>query len=227
MRPLAGILPSSYRKVSWDFKIKQFVEHAASGPERAHYGWRSMLSGEEREQMTGGESSGDPFQAYARHYAAVRDACPLNRSLYVDVKTWLLDDILVKVDRASMACGLEVRVPYLAQSLVEMAMRMPADLKLRGFERKYALRRLMQGRLPRRVIRRKKRGFNAPLSMWMREELHEFLEHVIRERSSSLVDLGSPLFGRLWKEHSSGRVDHGHKLWTVLSLVLWERSVLA
>ncbi len=226
VRPGVRLIPSSYRKVSLDFKVKQFIEHAGGSAERAHYGWRSMLNEGERAELTGRPATGAPFAAYVRHYEAVPDAGPLNRSLYVDLKTWLLDDILVKVDRSSMACGLEVRVPYLSPRLVETAMRLPATLKLRNFVRKYALRKLMRGRLPRRILYRKKRGFNAPVSLWMRGPLREYLTGVIEERGSSLVDLGSPLWRRLWREHCSGESDHGFKLWTGLSLVLWERRVL-
>jgi asparagine synthase (glutamine-hydrolysing) len=227
VRPGVRLIPSSYRKVSLDFKVKQFVEHAAGSSEQAHYGWRSMLNESERAELSGRPASAAPFESYARHYEAVRDASPLNQSLYVDVKTWLLDDVLVKVDRSSMACSLEVRVPFLAPGFVAAAMRLPAELKLRNLTRKYALKKLMRDRLPRRVLHRKKRGFNAPVSVWMRGALHDHFTQLMEEHASSLVDLGSPLWKRLWREHCSGEVDHGYKLWTVLSLVLWERNVLA
>ena len=227
VRPAVRLIPSSYSKVSLDFKVKQFVEHAAGSSEQAHYGWRSMLNETERAELSGRPASSAPFASYSRHYEAVRDASPLNQSMYVDLKTWLLDDILVKVDRSSMACSLEVRVPYLAPSFVETALRLPSALKLRNLTRKYPLKRLMRGRLPRRVLHRKKRGFNAPVSTWMRGSLHDHFTSLIEERASSLVDLGSALWRRLWREHCSGEVDHGYKLWTVLSLALWERNVLA
>ena len=130
-----------------------------------------------------------------------------------------------RANPAEAECGLEVRVPYLAPDFVETAMRLPPDLKLRNFTRKVVLRRLMRGRLPRRVLQRKKRGFNAPVSQWMRGELNEYLGEVIHERASSLVDLGSPLVGQLWKEHCAGEVDHGHKLWTLIVFEIWLERV--
>lgn len=226
VRPVARWIPSTNRKVALDFKIKQFVEHAAGSPEQAHYGWRSMLNEAERRSVTGAEPGHSPFAAYATHYDAVPGADPLNRSLYVDLKTWLVDDILTKVDRASMACSLEVRVPFLAPDFVLNAMRLPARLKLRKLERKYILKRLMKGRLPGTILKRKKRGFNAPVSAWMRGALRDHLEGLLAGRSSSIVDLGSPVVAGLWREHLAGEADHGHKLWTLFSLVLWERNVL-
>jgi asparagine synthase (glutamine-hydrolysing) len=228
VRPVAAWIPSSYRKVSLDFRVKQFVENAHRSAERAHYGWRSMLAPDERRALTGsppGDGDG-PFAAYARHYDAVAGAGALNRSLYVDLKTWLADDILTKVDRASMACGLEVRVPFLAPEVVACAMRLPPALKLRGLRRKYVLKRVMRGRLPRRIVGRRKRGFNAPVSVWLRGGLGDDVDALLRERRSALVDLRSPVVERLWREHRTGAVDHGTKLWTILSLVLWERHVL-
>lgn len=227
VQPAAALLPSSYRKVSLDFKIKQFVAYAHQTPEAAHFSWRRMFSDAERAALAGanGAPSGT-FERYAAHYDDVPRANPLNRSLYVDIKTWLVDDILSKVDRASMACSLEARVPFLAFPLVEYAMRMPPGLKMRGLERKVALKRLMKGRLPEGLIHRKKRGFNAPTTLWMRGDWREPVDDLLRQRASRIIDLGCPALLDLWRQHVSGQGDHGYKLWTLLSLLLWERQVL-
>jgi len=186
-----------------------------------------MFSEAESRELSGYTEPHRPFDAYAAHYATVPEADALQRSLYVDLKTWLLDDILTKVDRASMACSLEVRVPFLAPDLVLQVMQIPSEFKLRGFQRKYLLERIMRGRLPRAVLGRRKRGFNAPVSHWLRGEWREGFDAVLRDADSGIVDLRSPLVTRLWKEHCAGQRDHGFRLWNLASLLLWERSVLA
>jgi asparagine synthase (glutamine-hydrolysing) len=228
VQPLVERLPSSYRKVALDFKIRQFVAHAHTSLERAHFGWRRMLDEHESDALIGtpARPEDDPFLPYAEHFAAVAGAPTLNQLLYVDLKTWLVDDILSKVDRATMASSLEARVPFLAPPVVEAALRLPMHLKLRGLERKVVLRRLMRNRLPAAIVRRKKRGFNAPVSQWLRGPLRHDVSELFRARAGSVVDFGNPVLQQLWAEHCSGAVDHGHKLWTVLSLALWERRVL-
>lgn len=225
--PAAGLIPSTYDKVSLDFKIKQFVAHAHASPEESHFGWRMMFDDQSaHDLMNRGQSNGYlPINGYLAHYQEVPHASPLNRSQYVDIKTWLVDDILLKVDRASMACGLEVRVPFLSPRLVEFAMSLPDHLKLNGLTRKFILKQVMKKALPPTIINRKKSGFNAPISAWMRGPLRRDLEDLFAGRASSLVDLGHPGFKQIWAQHVSGQSDHGFKLWALLSLVLWEQKV--
>ncbi len=226
VQPVANLIPSSYRKVSLDFKIKQFITQAHASAERAHYGWRMMFDDEMRSALAGLSGGYSPFETYARYYDDVPRADPLTRSLYVDIKTWLVDDILTKVDRASMACSLEARVPFLAPRFVEYAMGIPPQLKLKGMTRKVILKQAMRKRLPSQIIDRQKRGFNSPVSIWMRDSWRGTIDDLFRQRASTLVDLGSPVLQTLWQEHASGQVDHGYKLWTLLSLILWEHQIL-
>lgn len=228
VEPLVALLPSSYRKVSLDFKMKQFVANARATPERAHYGWRSLLDARETAALAGRADAGDeePFVAYRAHFDAVAGAHPLDQALYVDLKTWLVDDILTKVDRATMACGLEARVPFLAPRVVEHALRLPVHLKLHGFQRKVILKRVMRDRLPATIVGRKKRGFNAPVSHWLRGPLRGPVDELFAAGSSTILDLRSTVLRDIWREHLSGALDHGYKLWTILSLALWEQRVL-
>jgi asparagine synthase (glutamine-hydrolysing) len=222
---IARLIPPSGRKVGPDYKVRQFLAHAHGEPERAHFGWRSYFGAEERRALLGTSNSAyDPFASYSTHYDAVPRANPLNRSLYVDIKTWLAEDILPKVDRASMAAGLESRVPFLDVDLVEFTMRLCPDQRRKGFRRKVILRRAMQNRLPRAVLSRSKSGFNAPVSAWFRGSLRCLAEDLLAQ-TSSLVDVGGSLTRNLWREHLSGAADHGFRLWCLASLLLWEREV--
>ncbi len=223
---LSALVPPSDKKVSLNFMIRQFIAQGHGSPERAHFGWRQMFAPAERRALSDDSSGYDPFDSYRRHYQPVRAAGPLAQSLYVDINTWMVDDILVKVDRASMACSLESRVPFLDPDLVEYAMSLPSNLKLRGLQRKYVLKQAMRGKLPNQIIDRKKRGFNAPISHWMRGPLGGEIDALFRAHPSTLLDLQHPAIQRLWSEHRSGQNDHGFKLWTLLSFVLWEKEVL-
>jgi asparagine synthase (glutamine-hydrolysing) len=229
VQPLIGLVPTSYKKVSLNFMLKQFVSQAHGSPQRAHFGWRMMFNENERSALTASGIGGDysPFDSYAAHYGPAMDADWLTRSQYVDIKTWLVDDILVKVDRASMACSLESRVPFLAPDLVEFALSMPPGVRLKGLTRKYALKKVMRPKLTRQITDRKKRGFNAPISIWMRGVMGDEIEEMLRNNSSDLVNLDHPVFRTMWNEHRSGQCDHGFKLWTLLSLLLWEQRVLS
>src|SRR5438046_7289265 len=104
----------------------------------------------------------DAYAAHRRYFARVETAAPLNRLLYVDLKTFLPCLNLITTDKTSMAANLEVRVPFLNRDLLELAARMPPDLKLHGLKRKYILKRALEQVLPREVIWRKKAGFGAP-----------------------------------------------------------------
>ncbi|HEX9941680.1 MAG TPA: asparagine synthase (glutamine-hydrolyzing) [Thermoanaerobaculia bacterium] len=167
----------------------------------------------------------DPFAAIEPHLArAPRE--PLARALYLDLKTWLADDGLVKVDRMSMAHALEVRCPLLDHRIVEFAARLPARLKLSGGRTKVLLRRVAERRLPAEVLSRPKRGFAPPVSRWLREDL--------RDLSRDLL-LGADAFGRdlfdrrevarLLADHGARRLEAGWALWTLLMLEVWGREV--
>jgi len=223
--PAVNQISSSYKKVSWDFKVKQFVSQAYNTPSRAHFGWRQMFDEQAVKGFIGSTNSYHPFDGYSQHYHDTPSASPLTQSLYVDINTWLVDDILTKVDRATMACSLEARVPFLAWDLVQFSFRLPDHLKLHGMERKYVLKRAMQTELPTEVINRKKRGFNSPIGIWLKDNLKAEVNDIFSNHTSQIVDVSNPQIQTMWKEHADGHVDHTFKLWTLLSLLLWEQSV--
>lgn len=157
----------SYRKVSWDYKLLKFLGGHDYDLERAHYSWRELFQdGEKRRIFTDdalAELDGyDPFATFREHFAAVEGADFLDRLLYVDIKTWLQDDILVKVDRMSMASSVEVRSPYLDHRLVEFCAQLPRAAKMDLLRQKVILRQAMNGTIPTETLKRPKRGFNAP-----------------------------------------------------------------
>ena len=145
--------------------------------------------------------------------------------MYVDVKTYLVDDIMTKVDRMSMAVSLEAREPLLDHRLLELAARIPSSLKLKGGRSKYLLRRMLERRLPRTIVDRPKQGFAVPLGEWLRGPLAPMVDELLltpRFTDRGIFDTSS--VARLWRDHRSGRVDHRHRLWSLVMLELWFRT---
>lgn len=169
----------------------------------------------------------DPYVHFERHLARAGTQDPLGRLQYVDLKTYLVDDILVKVDRASMAHALEVRVPLLDHRVVELAARTPSRYKLRGSETKVVLKAAAERLLPKRILEREKRGFVVPLPEWFRGALRGPAEEILFDRPgghSGLLDTGG--LRRLWYEHQLGVSNHATILWSVLMFEAWARRFL-
>src|SRR5262249_48936733 len=156
----------------------------------------------------------DSISVFERHYERAGSDDPLTRIQYVDVKTYLPDDILVKVDRASMAVSLEVRAPFLDHHMMELAASMPSSLKLRGRTGKYILKKAMSPVLPHDVLYRPKQGFAVPLDRWFRKELKDMAYAEILGEADGILD--PKALRRIWDQHQSGAYDRSAQLWTVL-----------
>lgn len=169
---LNRIPPPTAQKLGLHFKLKQFLYGSQCPENQAHYCWRLIFNPEQRIQIMGENYrqlvyDTDPWHDYQRHYATAQALAPLDRHLFVDAKTWLVDDILVKIDRTTMAAGLEARCPYLDIDLVTYLATLPPHYKLAGFNGKAILKQALATTLPTFVRQRKKTGFNAPVSSWL------------------------------------------------------------
>jgi asparagine synthase (glutamine-hydrolysing) len=167
----------------------------------------------------------DPFAPFRDAWQACTSRNAIDRAMYVDFRTYLPDDIMTKVDRMSMAVSLEAREPLLDHPLLERAAMVPASLKLKNGQTKYLLRRLLERRVPRAILERKKQGFAAPIGEWLRGPLAAMTGDLLtdgRLRARGLFQ--QPEVERLWNDHRSGRADHRHRLWQLLMLELWFRQ---
>lgn len=223
------LLPDSRRKVNAVFKAKQFLDGTDLETPEAHAWWR-MLAGPE---LLARLLTLDFTTAHCRvdePFRVVRQQVPtlnlLNQSLYVDYRTWLIDDILVKADRASMAHGLEVRSPYLDHRLVEFCASVPSKLKLRHGQGKVLLRKFARDLVPSAVRRRRKQGFNSPVSHWIAGPWRDLAQHAFSADVLSEHGVFNPeTVGRLYQNHLAKQRDHGQLLFTVLMLSLWLNKV--
>lgn len=151
----------------------------------------------------------------------------LNRLMYVDLKTMLVDGYMEKLDKATMACGLEARVPLLDHRLVELAFQIPGHFKIRGGSWKRVFKRAVRELLPVAVLHKPKHGFAVPLDPWFRGELKDFsFEVLLDSRTRERGYFNTGFIERLWREHVEGRnVWTGH-LWGLLNFELWHRIYL-
>ena len=167
----------------------------------------------------------DPFAGFRAAYDACESRDPLDRALYVDVRTYLVDDILTKVDKMSMAVSLESREPLLDHKLLEFAASVPASLKLKNGQGKYLLRRLLERRIPKSIVDRPKQGFAAPIGEWLRGPLAPMVDSLLldrRMRERGVFD--DRAVATMWREHRDGSRDHRHRLWSLVMLELWFRQ---
>jgi len=163
----------------------------------------------------------DPRDLYRELWERPSGADDLYRAQYVDMRTWLPEDVLVKTDRASMAVSLEVRVPLLDHRLVERFAATPSAHKMRGMRGKRALRRVLSERLPKPVLSGKKRGFETPVGAWLRGPLRGEMEEGLRSLPAAWFR--PEAVSRCVGEHLSGESDHGRLLWSLLVLERWRR----
>jgi len=148
----------------------------------------------------------------------------LQRFTYLDLKIRLSELLLMRVDKMTMANSVEARVPYLDHKLVEFAMRLPADLKLRGNQLKYVLKQATQGVVPDNIIRRKKQGFLVPIRKWFMSELREYATETLLD--SGLRGRGffnTETIDKMLRQHGAGRADYSNQLWALFNLALWYR----
>lgn len=224
-RPLFGTLGRLYPKLDWAprvFRGKTTFQSLARNSVQAYLHSVSILREEHRAELFSpalkSELQGYSVeQVFMDHASRAPTDDPLSMIQYLDMKTYLVGDILTKVDRASMAHSLEVRVPLLDHPLCEWISGLPVDFKLRGAEGKYLLKKAMEPHLPHDVLYRKKMGFGVPLARWFRGPLRERLRKDLL--SGGLADTGlfnGDYLTRLVNEHQDGRRDHSAPLWTLL-----------
>lgn len=227
VEPVVRRLPSSGRYLGLDVRAQRFVEGVKYPPPIRSYIWNGSFSPPRlraimAEPPPGGLSTEAVYAEVFDHF----DRCPsedfMDRQLYLDMKLYLQEKVLVKVDRCSMAHSLEVRAPFLDVEFAQMVWRIPAKLKCGIFRTKPLLRDAMKGRLPREILRRPKKGFAVPLAMWFRGGLRPWLKETLspdRLRRHGL--LRAEEVHDLIRQHASAQADHAKRLWNLLTFQLW------
>jgi asparagine synthase (glutamine-hydrolysing) len=223
-RPFVERLPSSEKRTSFDYKAKRFVRGAQLPPLERHHAWKEIFSNEARHELLqhSDEPAPDPLDVYRECWAETTRAEQLARLQDLDLRVYLVDDLLVKVDRASMAHSLEARVPFLDRAVSELALALPSSLKVQGLSKKRLLRDAVRPLLPRAVIEGRKRGFSIPAAAWLRGKLEPFAREVLSPTQVLRRGYLRPdAVTRILDRHVSGSEDLSRQLWGLLMLSLW------
>ena len=234
MKMLSQVLPGGMpgRLTGPLRNAKKFARSAALDFENRYLGYGTYFTDKAKQQlyttdMREATRGLDAYSMHRQYFARVQDADPLNRLLYVDLKTFLPCLNLITTDKTSMAANLEVRVPFLNRHMIELAGRMPANLKLRGFKRKYILKRAMEKTFPRDVVWRKKAGFGAPVRSWLRGPLNPMVEDLLSVETVKRRGLFNPAeVQKLIAANHSGHEDFSLQIFQLLNLELWHRQFI-
>ncbi len=219
---LDRIVPVSDDKISFEYKLKRLLHGSSLPPDQAHFFWNGTCSESQKQGLYRHAGRGN----LQRWIAALNPGAIgyLNRFLYLDQNFYLPDDILMKVDRMSMAHSLEVRPPLLDHRIVEFAASLPQRMKIRGAAQKYLLKRLMTGKLPQSVLRRAKVGFDVPAHDWFRGVLRDLLLETLHPDRVAETEVFEPAAVQsLIREHLQRRANVGYHLWGLVILFLWMR----
>jgi len=230
------LFPPSDLKKGFVNRIKRFSEGLASSHLNRHFRWMFFLSALQKKKLytpdflakvsLGNLPQRTPFDKHFEH--AGRCYQGINQDLYLDFKTYLVDNILVKVDRMSMATSLEARVPLLDYKLVEFAFSLPPDYKVRGSTTKWFFKKALSGFLPETIINRRKEGFSIPIKNWLKGELKELMLTYLDPsaiESTGLFENG--YVQRLISEHLASKENHSHRLWALISFMIWKKKFLS
>ncbi|HKP47817.1 MAG TPA: asparagine synthase (glutamine-hydrolyzing) [Pyrinomonadaceae bacterium] len=227
LRQAINLIPSPDRRRSRVKDAKRFLQSASLPRVQRYLGWVTTFDSEAKADlyspMFRAESRDlDGADLLAPWFARANGSGLVDATLLTDIMTYLPNDLLVKVDIATMAVSLEARSPFLDQHLMEFAASLPEKYKLRGLTTKYLLKRMLKRLLPSENLERRKMGFGVPIGKWLRGELQPFMRQtILSDRALARGLFQAQTVRRLVEAHTSGEMDHSHRLWTLLMLELW------
>ncbi len=225
---LLALVPPTDRKKGLVNKARRFVDGLAHAPASiAQYRWMTFLGADAKERLyspafRSALVSADVYRPVREALGRAGKGDLLNRQLYADLSIYLADDILVKVDRMSMATSLETRAPFLDADVIELAFSMPGDLKIRSGTRKYILKQALRGAIPDRILDRSKEGFSIPMKQWLKRELKPLMDRLLAPDRVAARGLIEPAeTSRLIEEHCAGCANHAHVLFSLMVFERW------
>jgi asparagine synthase (glutamine-hydrolysing) len=233
-RAAAGALPVSHENFSFGFKLKTFLRGAAADAPLNHALWMSSFSPAEQKTLLTADlwqdsgAGANTFNDILHAWQQSSDAEPIARATHLDAVTYLPNDILTKVDRASMRVGLEVRAPFLAADIVELAFAVPDDFRMNRTNGKRLLRAAVADLLPATILERPKKGFGIPVAAWLNGPLRELVNDTLSRDSITAAGLfNHSEIRRMLDAHAGRRADYRKPLWTLLVFELWRREYLS
>lgn len=232
IEPFVNNLPVSNKNLSFDYKAKRFVAASKYDVVTRHHSFFGSFSIGEQQNLLSRDilenTSGDIYKD-ARELLKITDApTEIERMQFLDLNFYLAEDILTKVDRASMAVSLEVRAPFLDPRIAQFAAGLPLEYKLKGSQGKYILKKAMKDLLPKNILNRPKKGFGIPIAEWLKTRLNPLMHDLLDSNRLKNQGLFNPEFvQKLIKEHETNAASHHKQLWTLLVFQLWHDNFLA
>lgn len=230
LEKIIDTLPVNDGNFSLDFKLKTFIGGLGIDKKYRHQKWLGSFGHKERSQLFRPEiwrtlENNNEYEEINRYLDEAKSAGRENAVLYEYLRTYLMDQVLVKVDRASMFNSLEVRAPFLDYHLVDFVNSLPYSFKCHGWNTKYILKKLMADKLPREIISRSKKGFGVPVAKWLKSELRDLMEYYLSEEKISNGDLFNYEYVKQIKdEHLVGRKDNRKLLWNLMTFQMWQEK---
>ena len=228
LRTGARMLPASTGYYSYRRRAQRFLELANASPQARYQYWIAVFNEELLSDLLPGGSQNGVEESMARSYGRASGMPVLDQVLYANFKTYLPDDLAVKMDRMSMANSLETRSPFLDTALIEYLARIPAKHKVGMRRVKPLLRASMREVLPDEIWNRRKHGFGVPMGKWFRTDLREVFEDEVLARDARVgAYLNQDFLRAMWADHQAATIEHGFRFWTVLTMERWLRGAAA
>lgn len=234
MAQLTHLFPPSELKKGFINRIKRFSEGLNNSYKNRHFRWMLFLSAQGKNRLYSKDYLQDSYtkmlperSPFDKHFARAGQFKGINQDLYLDLKTYMVDNILVKVDRTSMATSLEARVPLLDHRMVEFAFSLPPSYKVKGNTTKWFFKEAVKDILPREVIHRQKEGFSIPIKNWLKTDLKDLMmEYLSKKRIDNLGYFNYHYIQKMINQHLTNKQNHAHRLWSLILLNLWEERFL-
>jgi len=226
IEPIVNNLPVSTKNLSFDYKAKRFVAASKYDSVTRHHSWFGSFSVEQQNDLLSkdvlAQTSGDIYKG-AKDLLKITDAdTEIERMQFLDMNFYMAEDILTKVDRASMAVSLEVRAPFLDPRVAQFAASLPLEYKLKGSKGKYILKKAVEPLLPKAILQRPKKGFGIPIAEWLKGRLNPLMHDALAPDKLKNQNLfNADYVQKLIKEHETGAASHHKQLWTLLVFQLW------
>jgi asparagine synthase (glutamine-hydrolysing) len=231
IKAAANNLPESHNYFSTSYKIKKFTYGASYPYDEGHYRWKVLFDADEKKKLLGNDflanvTDLEPFNVMRNYFnRAVNKGFSIQEQLmYVDFKTFMQDDPLQKTDRMSMANSLEVRVPILDNTVIDLSQKIPAYYKIKRFQTKYILRKALSKFLPAEIAFGKKIGFTPPVALWLKHGLKDYMLSSLSDESLSKIGfLNHNYISAIINNHLNGKAENSRQIWSLIVLANWHR----
>ena len=228
---IVGMLPPQPQKKGAINVVKRFIDGSDLPLEGRHMRWQYFSNRNDEKTLYKGSLANmaanvDPFEFINGYYLSCNLKDRVAREQYMELKSFLLDNVLVKADRMGMANSLEVRVPFLDHEFLELCATIPGSMKLKGLTTKYIFKKSMLKLLPKNIVYRKKQGFSFPIKNWLRNELKEYMMDLLHNSEIIRENIELYHLNKLVEQHLRGTQNHSHRLWALMNLELWHRKFI-